>query len=365
MSPPATSPPAVSLAAADRVLALAVVALLVLALLAFALLVLERALSALAARRARRREAALTPLVHRALADRAAARDLARALGRGDRPVLRTMLLKLALDLRGEETRTIGLLYRGLGLLDAELARLRRGSRRRRIEAAANLGTLRSPTALPALVRALDDRDTGVRTAAVRAVGEVGGAKALTALVGMLGDPSRAVARRAEEILAEKGREIAGEIVAYLRETDQPAGRQAAVELLGWLRAPEAAPPLLALVGDPNDELRIRAVKAAAAIGDPRFLEPFHALLADPRWEVRCQAAKGLGLLGSPESIPRLRAALADPVWWVRYHAAAALAELGPAGVAALEDALTDARPAAREMARHSLARQSAAAARP
>src|ERR687892_690044 len=85
-------------------------------------------------------------------------------------------------------------------------------------------------------------------------------------------------------------------------------------------------------------ETRIKVVKAAAAIGDPRFLEPFHHALEDPQWEVRCQAARGLSVLGSPRSVPRLSRALCDPQWWVRFYAGVALAEVGAVGKAALTD---------------------------
>ena len=103
--------------------------------------------------------------------------------------------------------------------------------------------------------------------------------------------------------------------------------------------------------------MRVKAVKAAALIGDPRFLETFHGLTADPSWEVRCHAARGLGLLGSPQSVGCLRPLLADRHWWVRYHAAVALAELGAEGKTALEEAQTGPDTRAHEMARYILER--------
>jgi HEAT repeat protein len=150
---------------------------------------------------------------------------------------------------------------------------------------------------------------------------------------------------------------VVDELVDYAATSRSLRGRRAAAEVLGLLRAPQAAGLLLDLVRHPDRELRIRAVKAAAAIGDPRFVDPFHALLEDPVWEVRCQAAKGLGSLGSLASVPRLRAALRDDHWWVRFYAAVALAELGAAGHAALEAAVEDPEPLVRDMARYLVAR--------
>jgi HEAT repeat protein len=101
----------------------------------------------------------------------------------------------------------------------------------------------------------------------------------------------------------------------------------------------------------------VKSIKAAAAIGDPRFLETFHAGLEDPSWPVRCQAAKGLSLFGSPPSVPPLAKALRDRQWWVRFYAATALAEIGPAGEAALSAALQEPDPLVRDMARYLLER--------
>jgi HEAT repeat protein len=334
----------------------------------FCFLILQREIITLRTAHAKRREAVLTPWVHRALSGGGAgpaALHLKQMLRRTDRRVVRDVLLQLALDLRGEDAEHIARLYWRLGLLDLDLARL--GSRRpgRRTAAAANLETLAIPGTLRCLLPLLDDRDTHARMAAVRAAGRIGSREALAALVPRLGDASPSVSRQAQDILAESGRGVADEIRTYLRATDSRRAQYAAVELLGWFRAPESAELLLDLMGAGDAELRIKAVKAAAAIGDPRFLDSFHALLADPRWELRAQAAKGLGGLGSPASIPALKGLLADPQWWVRYSAALALADQGVAGEVALEDALADPRPVVRDIPRYVLERRNAMPARP
>ncbi len=110
-------------------------------------------------------------------------------------------------------------------------------------------------------------------------------------------------------------------------------------------------------MSDLDPEVRVKSVKAAAAIGDPRFLDAFHVALDDSSWAVRCQAAKGLSLFGSPHSVPRLARALRDEKWWVRFYAATALAEGGPPGAEALSSALHDPDPSVRDMARYLLER--------
>jgi HEAT repeat protein len=325
--------------------------------LVFALMIAQRVLASLVSGYARRRERVLTPWIHRALDDPDAIPPLRRVLRPLDRLVVRTMLLRLALDLRGEEARAIADLYRELGLLDDELRALSAWRAGRRAAAAANLATLRMPRIQRHLVRALEDPERRVRIALIRALGEIGDRQALVELIPRLGEKSPLVVRQVEQVLVERGREVVAEIVAFAATTPKLRGRRAAVEVLGLLRAPAAADLLLELVRADDRELRIRSVKAAAAIGDPRFLDHFHELLADPVWEVRCQAAKGLGALGSPTSVGRLHAALADPHWWVRFYAAVALAEVGDPGYKALEAAAEDPEPMVRDMARYLIAR--------
>jgi len=334
-----------------------VAAMTALIALLFVVLLAQRGLASLLSADFRRRETALRPRLFAALEDRAAVWRLRPTLRVLDRRVVRTMLLQLALDLRGDEARVIAELYREFGFLDAELHALSAWRARRRAAAAANLATLRMPAVQRTLVRALDDRDRTVRVALIRAIGEIGDRQALLALVPRLGEQSPTVVRQVEQVLIERGREVVHEIVSYAATSQKLRGRRAAVEVLGFLRAPQAADLLLELVHHPDRELRVRAVKAAAAIGDPRFLEAFHELLTDEAWAVRCQAAKGLGALGSMSSVSRLRSALRDDHWWVRFYAAVSLAELGDSGHTALRAAEDDPEATVRDMARYLIAR--------
>ena len=92
--------------------------------LVFVLLIAQRVLTSLVSGYARRRERVLTPWLLRALDSPAAIPPLRRVLRLFDRLIVRTVLLRLALDLRGEESRAIAELYRELGLLDDELRAL-------------------------------------------------------------------------------------------------------------------------------------------------------------------------------------------------------------------------------------------------
>jgi HEAT repeat protein len=271
--------------------------------------------------------------------------------------MVRSILLGLALDLRGDTAEAISELYQHLGFLERDLARIKSWRATVRAGAAADLGLTRAARALPALQRALNDGDLRVRQAAVWAVGQIGNPATLNSLLRLLGDRNLIVAHRAQEVLAERGREVADGIVLYAETTASRSGRLAAIQLIGWLRITTAAHLLRTFMGDMDPEIRVKSVKAAAAIGNPEFLEVFHSCLDDSSWPVRCQAAKGLSLFGSPASVPRLSQALRDQHWWVRFYAATALAEVGPAGEAALNTALGDPDSNVRDMARYLLGR--------
>jgi HEAT repeat protein len=328
------------------------------------LLVIQRSVSALLARRGQRRDALLNRLLYSAIQGGAATSDWD-MLNRLNRRKVRTILLRLALDLRGESGDAIADLYGRLGFLAADLKRLRSRWALARANAAADLGLVRAVDALPALLERLDDTDHRVRRIAVWAVGQAGSQETLTALTRLLGDSDRVVARRAVEVLAERGREAKDAILNYASKTASRAGRLAAIELIGWLRIAEGADLLLGFMSDLDPEVRVKSVKAAAAIGDPRFIDVFHQRLEDRQWEVRCQAAKGLSLFGSPESVSRLDTAMRDEHWWVRFYAATGLAEAGPTGIEALKKAILDPVPQVRAMARYLLERGDAVPALP
>lgn len=335
----------------------AVLGLAAAVLILAALLLVQRSVVLLTRVRTSRREPVLTRLVYDAAQTSPVKPGSLTRLGRFDRRLVRSILLGLALDLRGDTGEAISKLYQDLGFLDKDLRRMRSWRATVRAGGAADLGLIHAPRAVPALMKALTDGDARVRQAAVWALGQIGTPSTLRGLVRFLGDRNLIVAHRVQEVLAERGREVADAILAYAETTSSRAGRLAAIALIGWLRITTGSHLLRTFMGDMDPEIRVKSVKAAAAIGDPEFLEVFHACLDDSSWPVRCQAAKGLSLFGSAQSVPRLSRALRDQQWWVRFYAATALAEVGPTGQAALNSALEDPDSQVRDMARYLLGR--------
>src|ERR1700682_2409699 len=92
-----------------------VLALAATVLLLALFLIIERSVGAISRFRINRREPALTRLVYRVLQGTSSPPADFRRLSRFDRRVVRSILLGLALDLRGEAGDAIATLYRQLG----------------------------------------------------------------------------------------------------------------------------------------------------------------------------------------------------------------------------------------------------------
>jgi hypothetical protein len=130
------------------------------AVIALAILILlQRSLALFTSSRSKRRLPILTRLVYDAVQNTPLDVTPLAGLSRFDRRLVRSILLDLALDLRGDTGDAISELYRALGLLAGDLVRLRSWRASTRANAAADLGSIRSQQAIPSLLRALNDGD--------------------------------------------------------------------------------------------------------------------------------------------------------------------------------------------------------------
>lgn len=119
-----------------------------------------------------------------------------------------------------------------------------------RMAAAKALGLLRSPKALPALEEALDDELT-VQCRCIAALGDIGDASSLPALLAMLKDPTPEVRYHASQSLAEIGHQ-------------------------------NSRKPLEELLADDNLMVRRGAAKALVKLGDPRGEQLIQTVSAKP-----------------------------------------------------------------------------------
>jgi HEAT repeat protein len=209
------------------------------------------------------------------------------------------------------------------------------------VELATRAGTR---SAIQGVVEALDDPVAAVRAAAARGLARLPGGLALAALERALSDPDTAVRVEVVEALsASDDRSALGALVAAAVDAEARV-RDAAMGALGRMRiagttadrlidrAVELAPAVGARagwllqrfvglealtdrLGALDSRSRLRGVQAFVAIGGPRATDALVAALSDPDQEVRISALRGLGRLGDRRAVEAVRrTASSDPV---------------------------------------------------
>ena len=120
---------------------------------------------------------------------------------------------------------------------------------------------------------------------------------------------------------------------------------------------PMAVEPLLAVLDDPNANVRAGAARALGKIGDTRALRSLvYCLRHDSDVEVRKSAVWALHM-GGADAVRPLIDALRDADEWVRFGAVIVLAKLGEVAVEPLIYALEDGEPQVRANAAEALGR--------
>ena len=156
----------------------------------------------------------------------------------------------------------------------------------------------KSPTeaAIDGLVGALKDSDAGVRRQAAAALGAIGSPRAVPGLIEPLKDATRraprAVSRSAKSatrVRCRRSRRAEG------RDAARPRARRHRRSAIS--ATARAVDPLIALIRDADVDVRSRAISALGEIGDARALEPSTAALKDADAGVRLRAVKALAEL--------------------------------------------------------------------
>ena len=168
--------------------------------------------------------------------------------------------------------------------------------------------------------RSLDDPDRDIRATALNALVTLGVHDAAELARAGLLDEDPFVRATAAKLLGDSGDETdAPKLVAVLEADSDPIARLRSAEALQRVGGPLAVAGLTRALSDPDENVRLAAVRAVREL-DPETAQPalVRLLLEDPMYEVRVQAARALGTTGDSAVLPVLESALADPNEFVR-----------------------------------------------
>jgi HEAT repeat protein len=201
-----------------------------------------------------------------------------------------------------------------------------------------NIEKLKTRRDVQGLIRALTyKKDPSVRAAAAAALGEIGQPSAIEPLITALLDVAgeAVVHNAAHSALVKIGAPAVEPLIGTMRrKSDDPDNFVSvgmAVWVLGDIADKRAVEPLIAALGDQNENGLVRAVSASALgkIADARVVEPLVTALKDRDAEIRCDAAASLGEIADARAVGSLITALKDQDARVRPVAAEALGKVG------------------------------------
>lgn len=221
--------------------------------------------------------------------------------------------------------------------------------------AARGLGKLKASEALPRLLELVaEDQNADVRRAAGWALGAIGDARCIEALL-KLGAEQARFRVHVIEIVSRFGRAAVPTLINALQRASLTV-RIDAASTLGRIQDPAALKPLLATLSAPEPMLRARAAEAIGQLGDARAVPHLLPLLRDPEPEVSLAALQTLSQMSDEKSVPHLLPFLQHAQPECRGLAAAAIGRCGDdAAAAALMPLVTDPDVTVRQRAVESL----------
>jgi cyclophilin family peptidyl-prolyl cis-trans isomerase/HEAT repeat protein len=179
------------------------------------------------------------------------------------------------------------------------------------------------------LVTLLSDPDPNVRATAAFALGQIGDATSIDALLQFAGDGDGDVAGEAIEALSKLAAHVPLPRYAALASAQTSEGvRARAIRFLFRFKSDEASAIAADALASPAPRIREEASYALARRAYAPARERLQLLVNEPNPQTRANVMTALGRIGSAESLPLLIDALRDPHPWVRTNAAIAIGRL-------------------------------------
>lgn len=243
---------------------------------------------------------------------------------------------RLLTKLRGADRERLANALALEGVIARAMRDTRSLRRSRRAMAAHLLGAAAVPAAVPDLVRLTQDRSEEVRRVAARALGRMGDARGIRALIIALEEP-RVLSQGTVGLAMVRMGPAAAPALREALSSDDASVRAMAADVLGHLGDTGAVGRLVATVQDDEVSVRLAVAAALRRIGSPQARPALaHAAITDDEPAVRAAATAALGTLGPAHVLDALRVALDDVDHRVARAAAVVLAGAGPEAVAEL-----------------------------
>ncbi|MFO7300172.1 MAG: HEAT repeat domain-containing protein [Actinomycetes bacterium] len=212
----------------------------------------------------------------------------------------------------------------------------------KRLRAAMALAEIGGDETVDVLLAHLDDREPEIRVQAARGLGRIGWTPAIDEIVSRFGRVSPWVRARFADTLIGFGADATWPLVAYVmvNHRHETAGPVAAIRTLAAIGDAQAVKPLMDVLETATDtEVTIAALDALGSLGHPMAAPVMRTAATNPDWRIRAKVVTALGQVGDVGALEVLATALTDESWWVRRNAAAALGAV-PGGLDRLYEAV-------------------------
>jgi cyclophilin family peptidyl-prolyl cis-trans isomerase/HEAT repeat protein len=179
------------------------------------------------------------------------------------------------------------------------------------------------------LVTLVNDPDPNVRATAAFALGQIGDASSVDALLQFAGDADGDVGGEAVEALSKLAAKVPLPRYAAFTSAQTPEGiRARAIRFLFRYKSDEASAIAADALASPSPRIREEAAYALARRAYAAARPRLELLVNETNPQTRANVMSALGRIASPESLPLLIEALRDPHPWVRTNAVVAIARI-------------------------------------